>query len=202
MPRDYARSPKNKHKASLPGWVWMAGGLFIGLFVALLVFLDRSTPAGDGSRIGDAVSQLFDKTTQKVHEAQKRPTAAAPTKPAAEKNRPRFDFYTILPELEVAIPEEELVKASKNPTQQATPTKAGSYMVQVGSFRNPQQADRLKAKLALQGIEANIQTVRIKEGETWHRVRVGPISNINTLNRTRKRLNHIGVSSIVVKNKG
>ncbi len=74
-------------------------------------------------------------------------------------------------------------------------------MLQTGSFRQPEQADRLKARLALLGIEANIQTVHIKNGETWHRVRVGPIKDIATLNLTRKRLRDVGVPSIVVKNK-
>ena len=75
-------------------------------------------------------------------------------------------------------------------------------MLQAGSFRNMEQADRLKAKLALQGIVATIQTVRIRDGETWHRVRVGPMTDIATLNQTRKRLTDIGVPSIVIKDKG
>ncbi len=200
MPRDYANAPRHKHKAALPGWVWMLGGLFIGLFVALLVYLDHSG-GSQTANIGDAVSKLFQQKSEQMRQAIK---ASEP--PAAEKTedsnpRPRFDFYTILPELEVAIPEEELIATDRPPTAAAKPGSRIEYVLQAGSFRNLAQADRLKARLALQGIVASIQTVKIKDGETWHRVRVGPIHDIATLNQTRKRLRNIGVPSIVVKNK-
>ncbi len=200
MPRDYVRTPRPKHKASLPGWVWMLGGLFIGLFVALLVYLDSTNPQRETANIGEAVSQFFKQKAQDVREATKQTSETPDSKAAESKTLPRFDFYTILPELEVAIPEEELIAASKTP---ATPNISGEidYMLQAGSFRNLEQADRLKAKLALQGIVASIQTVRIKDSETWHRVRVGPINDINTLNQTRKRLSEMGVPSIVIKDK-
>lgn len=178
----------------------MLGGLFIGLFVALLIYLDKTNPRRETANIGEAVSQFFQQKAQEVRETT-RPETKNESKPADSKTLPRFDFYTILPELEVAIPEEELIEASKKPAPQNT-TKSLDYMLQAGSFRNMEQADRLKAKLALQGIVANIQTVRIRDGETWHRVRVGPINDIATLNQTRKRLSDIGVPSIVIKDKG
>jgi cell division protein FtsN len=201
MPRDYVRTPRPKHKASLPGWVWMLGGLFIGLFVALLVFLDSTNPKRETANIGEAVSHFFQQKAKDIREVSKQPDAKTEANNAETKALPRFDFYTILPELEVAIPEEELIAASKTPASQNSSGKI-DYMLQAGSFRNLEQADRLKAKLALQGIVASIQTVRIKDSETWHRVRVGPINDITTLNQTRKRLSDIGVPSIVIKDKG
>jgi len=201
MPRDYVRTPRPKHKASLPGWVWMLGGLFIGLFVALLIYLDNTNPQRDSANIGEAVSKFFQQKAHDVREATKPDTTAKAAKPADSTTLPRFDFYTILPELEVAIPEEELIAASKKPASQNT-TEGIDYMLQAGSFRSLEQADRLKAKLALEGIVASIQTVRIKDSETWHRVRVGPINDIATLNQTRKRLSDMGVPSIVIKDKG
>ena len=200
MPRDYAKTPRPKHKASLPGWVWMLGGLFIGLFVALLIYLDKTNPQRESANIGKAVTQFFQQKAKDVREATQTETKTE-SKPADSKTLPRFDFYTILPELEVAIPEGELIAASKAPeTQKAS--DGIEYMLQAGSFRNMEQADRLKAKLALQGIVASIQTVHIRDRETWHRVRVGPITDIATLNQTRKRLSDIGVPSIVIKDKG
>jgi len=201
MPRDYVRTPRPKHKASLPGWVWMLGGLFIGLFIALLVYLDNTNPKGETANIGNAVSKFFQQKARDVREATEPPTADSAAKPADSMTLPRFDFYTILPELEVAIPEEELIAASKKSASPDTTTGI-DYMLQAGSFRSMEQADRLKAKLALEGIVASIQTVRIKDSETWHRVRVGPINDIATLNQTRKRLSDMGVPSIVIKDKG
>lgn len=200
MSRDYAKTPRPKHKASLPGWVWMLGGLFIGLFVALLIYLDKTNPQRESADIGKAVTQFFQQKAKDVREATQTETKTD-SKPADNKTLPRFDFYTILPELEVAIPEEELIAASKAPETQKADDGI-EYMLQAGSFRNMEQADRLKAKLALQGIVASIQTVYIRDGETWHRVRVGPITDIATLNQTRKRLSDIGVPSIVIKDKG
>jgi cell division protein FtsN len=179
----------------------MLGGLFIGLFIALLVYLDNTNPTRETANIGEAVSKFFQQKTQDVREATRADVAKTDTKSADKSTLPRFDFYTILPELEVAIPEEELIAASKQPATQNTDNGV-EYMLQAGSFRSLEQADRLKAKLALQGIVASIQTVRIKDSETWHRVRVGPISDITTLNQTRKRLSDIGVPSIVIKDKG
>lgn len=200
MSRDYAKTPRPKHKASLPGWVWMLGGLFIGLFVALLIYLDKTNPQRETANIGKAVTQFFQQKAKDVREATQ-PDTKTESNSTTNKTLPRFDFYTILPELEVAIPEEELIEASKKPhTQNSSETI--DYMLQAGSFRNMEQADRLKAKLALQGIVATIQTVHIRDGETWHRVRVGPITDIATLNQTRKRLSDIGVPSIVIKDKG
>ena len=201
MPRDYVRTPRPKHKASLPGWVWMLGGLVIGLFVALLVYLENTNPRGETANIGDAVSKFFQQKARDVREAAAPATTEPAKKPADSMTLPRFDFYTILPELEVAIPEEELIAASKKPASQDITAGTG-YMLQAGSFRSLEQADRLKAKLALEGIVASIQTVRIKDSETWHRVRVGPISDIATLNQTRKRLSDIGIPSIVIKDRG
>ncbi|MGD2112802.1 MAG: SPOR domain-containing protein, partial [Gammaproteobacteria bacterium] len=75
----------------------------------------------------------------------------------------------------------------------------GTYFLQVGSFRNGEQADRFKAELALLGLETSIQKVTIDNKATWHRVRVGPYSDLEALNRTRRTLRERGVESTLVK---
>lgn len=197
MSRDYAKTPKPKNRHSLPGWVWMLGGLTIGLFVALLVYINENTSPSNKSRFSDTVSNLFSQTAKDVREvARKKQTT--PEKPSDNK-KTRFDFYTILPELEIAIPEQDLIQLEKQTS--ATSTQAsGNYILQVGSFKQSEQADQLKARLALQGIEANIQSVAINN-DTWHRVRIGPVTDLTTLNKIRKRLQKNGIASIVVKNK-
>jgi cell division protein FtsN len=99
--------------------------------------------------------------------------------------KPRFDFYTILPEMEVVLPEEDIPTPAKpepptekiaNATTSHTPTV---YLVQMGSFKNYKDADRLKAKLGFLGIESDIQSVTIANAQgksSVHRVRGGPYS--------------------------
>lgn len=196
MPRDYAKNSKKKERESIPGWAWMFGGLTIGLFVAGLVYLNEHTPKQKQTLLTSAVKRTI-KDAQKVQEEKKNGNG--------DQKRPRFDFYTILPELEVAIPEQELraPKRQTPTTKSSSPTAQtnDSFTLQAGSFRKLGQADKLKARLALQGVVADIQTVTINDGDTWHRVRIGPSHDLNRLNKTRKRLSDIGVATIVVKNK-
>jgi cell division protein FtsN len=212
MSRDYAKTPKPRHPHSLPGWVWMLGGLVIGLFVALLVYIDQNTTASHTTSVSESLNDLVGKFKQDTREVRKT-TQDAPTPPATEtetRSRPRFDFYTILPELEIVIPEHELLERSKatSPGDSAPPAAVKPaaepglrYILQAGSFRNPDQADQLRAQLALIGIEATVQTVTINDGDTWHRVRIGPLEDLTDLNRTRKRLHDNGINTMVIKEK-
>ena len=74
-----------------------------------------------------------------------------------------------------------------------------SYVVQVASFRKLGDADRLKANLALLGLEGHIQTVSINGEEIWHRVRVGPFDKLNQLNQARDHLNQNDYEAKVYK---
>ena len=133
--------------------------------------------------------------------------------------KPRFDFYTLLPEMEVVIPEQEITAALKQPpapaaapVEEATkPTPAaspapkaakpasGTYYLQVGSFRNGVQAERFKAELAMQGMQTSIQTVTINNKDTFHRVRVGPFHDFDTLDKIRQSLKKKGIDSTPIK---
>jgi len=208
MPRDYAKntSREDKKPGQLPGWVWMMGGLAIGLFVAFVVYLNDVGKNGDNGSLASVIKETFsdlqenaDQRKQQQTKQTPKPveTAKAETQKEKDKPKPSFDFYYILPELEVAVPEQEL--ARKSSTKQADDEKI-DYILQAGSFRSHEQADQLKAKLALKGITANIQTVNVNS-QTWHRVRIGPIRSMSTLTQTRKRLRDNGIQAIVVKNR-
>jgi len=196
MPRDYAKSQHKEHKP-IPGWIWMFAGLAIGLFVALLVYI-KDNSSGKLA-ITDTVAKVFQTQNNKEARGVKKEQSIKPPEPANNISKPKFDFYTILPELEVAIPEQELINTNKNPP---TNTETQQYMLQAGSFKKYEEADKLKARLALEGIVANIQKVKINPTDTWHRVRIGPLSDVKSLNQTRRRLRNLGIASIVVKNKG
>ena len=194
MPRDYAKSQHKEHKP-IPGWIWMLAGLAIGLFVALLVYI-KDNSSGKLA-ITETVSKVFQPQKQTDTRDVKKSQPTKPDEPAAS-SKPKFDFYTILPELEVAIPEHELLKS---PDSTVEKQNSQQYMLQAGSFKKFAEADKLRARLILQGIEATIQKVKINDTDTWHRVRIGPLNSVKALNQTRLRLRNLGIASIVVKNK-
>ena len=88
--------------------------------------------------------------------------------------KPRYDFFTVLPEMEVVVPEQAAEGGSSQPQAQTRcrPTRKATCCRWV-HFRQAGDADQMKANLALLGMSAKIQTVNVN-GATWHRVRIGP----------------------------
>jgi len=172
----------------LPGWVWMVTGLMIGLFVAFLVHLkDNYTGVTIENTEQSQPKQRDARAVRKLEQD---------TVPPPE--RTRFDFYTILPEMEIAIPDDEIETETKPPKHPVL-KQPGKFILQAGSFKTVDQADRMKASLALLGVEANIQSVTINNDETWHRVRLGPYENVTELNRVRSRLRQNNIDAILLK---
>lgn len=226
MPRDYKTSTRRKpapQSRGTPGWVWLLMGLVPGLLIAAVLYMggytagdkpglpsliDLPAPAvvesGRTKREIEAIS-TDTRTVRKTPESTPLTTLKplAPPKPLtapAEASKPRFDFYTILPEMELAIPEQEL---SGKPIQGVAPVeKAGTYLLQAGSFKSFPEADRLKASLILLGIEASIQTVTVNNKDTWHRVHIGPYNDLSDLNKTRARLKQNNIEAVLLKIKG
>jgi cell division protein FtsN len=182
-----ARSRNGRRNDPAPGWVWMLFGLALGLVVAAGVYLRGATPFGNSAAAPTRAA------------ASSRPTTSSPSAPAnrtrAASDESRFDFYDVLPQYEVVIPEVE----SASPPSRARPVEdPGSYVLQVGSFNALADADRRQASLALLGVESRIQRVTIDD-DVYHRVRIGPISNLDTLNRVRRQLHDAGIDSLLMK---
>ena len=184
MSRDYkSRAYPPQAKPQVAGWVWFSGGVMVGLFISLLVWL-KLGPGGDSMK---------SKPPARVSQSQEQVEAGAP--------RPRFDFYTILPEMEVVVPEPEPIvpddahSAEQSAVQQQ---EHEEYMLQMGSFRSYADADRLKASLALVGLEAEIQRVTVNGGEVFHRVRSGPYDR-GQVNALRARLKENRINSLVIR---
>ncbi|MDX1569930.1 MAG: SPOR domain-containing protein [Xanthomonadales bacterium] len=169
----------------IPAWVWLTLGIVMGL--GLAAFLLWSGVMRPGSE-------------------QPRPVPAASSEGPAdisagaeEEWRPKYDFYTVLPEMEVVIPEEEL--ADRVNRRQTEADSAGPFVIQVGSFREYADADRIKAELALLGIIAHVREVSIDE-RTWHRVRVGPFDSIRETDRVKRQLQSNNYDALVLSEKG
>jgi cell division protein FtsN len=191
MARDYKPRTRSKpRRKPAPPWVWMVAGLSIGLFVALLIYLKAGGGGTPAPRVTEAPVQV--PAEREARGVKKEAPAPVPPPP-----RPRFDFYTTLPEMEVVVPEEEITGSRKEGVRQVE--KPGTYLLQAGSFRTFEQADRLKAQLALLGLETGIQSVSINERETWHRVRVGPFSDLNELHKVRVQLKSHKVDAILIR---
>lgn len=183
MARDYKSRPGEQKKG---------GSLFSGILIGLLI----------GLAIAIAIALWVDKSNPFT--AREKPAAmeskgkTATNPPAANtpaEEKPRFDFYKILPGNEAAMTDQDL---HRNPT----PPAGESYYLQAGAFPDSADADNLKARLALLGYEAAIQTAEIPGKGVWHRVRVGPFSSMDELNKTRTALeqNQINTHLVRVKN--
>ena len=189
MARDYKPRTRSKpRRKPAPPWVWMVAGLSIGLFVAFLIYLTSTGGSAPAPRVTEAPLPA----EREARGVKKEAPAPIPPPP-----KPRFDFYTTLPEMEVVVPEEEITGSRKEGVRQVD--KPGTYLLQAGSFRTFEQADRLKAQLALLGLETGIQSVIINEKETWHRVRVGPFRDLNELHKVRVQLKSHKVDAILIR---
>jgi cell division protein FtsN len=187
MPADYKSHANRRQKKPLPGIIWLLGGLSIGLFIAFLVYLDKQ-PASEIS-FTDAVKTELEKIKQNK-------TATVSKTESPNRQEPKFNFYTILPELEVLIPEEEI----RPPENKDTPGNGASkrYILQAGSFRNRQDAEKLKATVALLGLEASINQVSINK-EIWHRVRIGPLNSRHELNHSLNLLHRNNINAMAME---
>jgi cell division protein FtsN len=125
-------------------------------------------------------------------------TAAAATATDAEEGSKNYDFYDMLPNFEVVVPEKDREVARERDNAPATIEAPGVYVLQAGSYRRQEDADRVRAQLKVQGIDALVQRVAVDD-DVWHRVRIGPISELPELNRLRARLRAADLDSLVIR---
>ena len=143
-----------------------------------------------------------------THQGQRTPVALDAPKPEAHKVPPEaraagsgsapqhYDFYSMLPNFEVVVPEKEV--AVKRDLPSARIERPGAYVLQAGSYHSQTDADRVARQLTLQGIEARVQRVAL-DADVWFRVRVGPISDLAQLNKVRHQLQAADVDALVIR---
>lgn len=180
------------------------GGTLLGIFVGLVL----------GVLISFGVVWYLNKTPlpfmeKSVHvERPGNGTAGAaggpaplPGKPGDKvQEKPRFEFYKILPGGQEAAPAPAQPAAAPAPATEAKPAApVEPLFLQVGAFQKLADADNLKAKLALMGVEAGVQEVEIPDKGKMHRVRVGPFAGVEEMNRMRGQLSQSGIQATPVK---
>lgn len=115
-----------------------------------------------------------------------------------EEGAKDYDFYKMLPNFEVVVPEKESQVRSERGPAPANIERPGVYVLQAGSYRKQEEADRIRAQLDRQGITAAVQRVAVDD-DVWHRVRIGPITDLTELNRLRARLKAADLDAIVIR---
>ncbi|WP_127474739.1 SPOR domain-containing protein [Sulfurivermis fontis] len=200
--RDYKKRPQAKRSPArkgggAPGWLWLLAGLAVGLLVAFLIWLDK-LPLPKPAPARTAVEKPAPaKAEQKdARSVMKETPPKAPDSQAKDERKLAYDFYTLLPEMEVPVPDNEPTARGLPPT----PVAPGSYVVQVGAFRTMKDADARKAELALLGIVSSIQVITI-DNNTLHRVRIGPIKDLARLDQVRNTLRQNDIPFMLLREK-
>lgn len=188
--RGASRGAPRRVERQVPGWVWLFTGITGGLFIAFLYHL----------------------ATVQVQQGAPATATTTQSEAATEKQNsgPRFDFYAVLPKMEVIVPKSEQPAQPRN-TQPANENSSAEtdsplprherYLLQAGSFRNNADADRRRGELILQGHDARIQPVALDSGDTWYRVMVGPFDNVNAAHRIQDELAAAGIETLAIRAK-
>lgn len=180
-------------------------GLLIGLAVALgiALYLNKTPiPFMSGAR-PEATRPEAAGTPPLAGLAQggEKPAAQVPVKPP---EKPRFDFYKILAGGEEPLSDRELrerLRAAQQPAPGPVASAAPQdvYFIQAGAFQNPADADNQKARLAMLGFESNVEPTNLPDRGMFYRVRLGPYSKVEDLNRVRQSLAQNGIDANLVK---
>jgi cell division protein FtsN len=187
MARDYKHA-RNNSSSSVSAWGGFTIGLLIGLVIATVIYIYDRRPGASLNTNGASLSNEKEAGAA---------SASTPDSAQSGESGNDFDFYDLLPKMEV-----EVARDSARPSGSSSAAGAidvpGSYILQVGSYKNFTDADRVRAKLAIQGIESSIQKVSI-DTDVWHRVRIGPINNLTKLEDTRRKLREAQIDALVIK---
>ena len=188
MARRAKKQARRNGGGGVPGWVWLLVGLLGGVVVAGYLIM-CSGWSGDSGLLPRPDPQ-----------AQAPVTAAEPEPEVApEPRKPKYEFYDVLREKEVEIPDAELSAQAAQADAQPDPAAAGvRYLLQAGAFRSSGDAEALKARIALTGEQARVESAQI-EGGMIHRVRLGPYPNPAALAKAKAALAGHGIDAMAIK---
>ncbi|HEY5637454.1 MAG TPA: SPOR domain-containing protein [Burkholderiales bacterium] len=203
------RTPQATQRKSGGGFLL---GVFIGLLLGLAValgvafylnktpipFLTGSTPAGKTATPAAGTPGAADARPPTIAGMSQggRPVPPPGTEEGAEK--PKYDFYRILPGGEEPVTDRDL-KERMRATRTEPDAPRDVYYVQAGSFQNPADADNQKARLAILGLESSVEPTSLPDKGTWYRVRLGPYTQLEELNKARQTLATNGIDASLIK---
>lgn len=182
--RDYKRT--TRRPLDFSRWREFGYGLLAGAALASVAFVYAGGRAHKGAEVADAPRP----DPHRAAPADQDPTGAG-------KSAEKYDFYRMLPNFEVVVPEKDK-EVKRDLSGGAAIERPGVYVLQAGSYRNEADAERVRQQLALQGVQARVQRVAV-DADVWHRVRIGPITDLAELNRVRKQLRAAEVDALVIR---
>jgi cell division protein FtsN len=231
MPKDYkdAPAPRGDSRVNHPLLLGMIIGLLMGIVISLAValwlnrlsnpFMEKGKPQAETpTKLGAAQPAPPPEAARAAAEAAKAAKPPEEAKPAksTKAERPRFEFYQILPGEKEAQEKDAKPAPPKVATAPAVapsqaPPKPGSspsspkahsgetYWLQAGAFAEEKEADNLKAKIAFTGLEATVRAVDIPNKGTLYRVRLGPYQSLDDANRIKVALSQNGVGAAIIR---
>lgn len=182
---------RQRKSSGAPAWLWLLAGLVIGAAIPAALLWNGYLPA---PRSAETATPGRPGTTEPA-------LIEEPAAEPAESQTPRYDFFTVLPEMEVVVPDRDLEAAATATDTEAAPPPGGTdnaFVLQAGSFRSAADAEEMKARLALLGVVARVQAVTVDDA-TWHRVRVGPVDGARAADDMRRRLENNGIDTLVMQ---
>ncbi|NTV68955.1 MAG: SPOR domain-containing protein [Azonexaceae bacterium] len=199
-----------KPRKSQPAKKKSAGGTLVGMFIGLVIGVGLA--AGVVWYLNKSPLPFVEKAQPPARAEAANGKSGQPSQPLALPGKPgdpipekRFQFYDILPGKADAVPdkapkadEPKKDEAKKDDKKDEPKESKTPLFLQAGSFSTAQDADNQKAKLAFMGIEAVVQQVMIQD-KTFYRVRVGPYTKIDELNKVRAELAKSGVEAQLAK---
>jgi len=219
---DMARKSARRRAFSPFGNHWIAGGVMAGV-VMLSALLILTMPPQERYLLApeqDAATPSRGALSKNRQEAAERRELLLEIPAKSEEKRQvpavpkaKMDFYEAMPDAEVNIPEDEGVEflelkqstkqlqapVTEKPASATLAAPQGTRYLQVGSFREKQRAMGLKERLSGLGLTCEIQTVSINNKDVFHRVRVGPFTDPEALEKSRKMLGELGINAQTVQ---
>ncbi len=200
MTRDYKPRPvkgkfakqqrhHNDERSKVSVWRWMLITAIIISFVVFLVYISTRHKETIPTALEVPANKTLAENSVAIKE-EKKPEVKQTPQP------PQFDFYTILPEKEVVVPEYEIKTRTRE--EHVGKAKEAHYILQVGSFKTYKEAETLKTKLASMGMESTIQKQKIGI-ISWYRVKMGPYTQMPSINTIRGRLRQNGIDVIITE---
>lgn len=192
--RDYKRSRRSG--VDFERWKQFGIGLAVGLGIATLVFAYQQNTIQKLQR-ANAESGPQPRAPVEPGATRRAGSAADASDGAASEDPGRqYDFYEMLPKFEVVVPEKE--QAVRRDAPNSSIERPGTYVLQVGTYRKLEDAQRVRQQLALQGVDASVQRVAV-DNDVWHRVRVGPLTDLAEINRLRGKLRSADLDALVIR---